>query len=321
MSILTTNDPQYTIADLGFDKSLVKTDLDGITPELHNIFFGGIAPKLITAGELLEFVDTGHAGISGEGDTVDSIRFWAGDTFANRATAPFRITEAGIITARRLTLENFFNDDHSSIVYTGTWAQEVSGVLFGRTRTKSTTINDFFTISFTGASIGLILSKATDQGKMEISIDGVFQENVDLYNTTLFTRSIVYSIKTLSIGSHTLKGRIIAKNVASSAEGVALQGYTLFPHDGIKMEQLSAELFVYTVSMLTDANGYKTTATSTPTGYSMYHVVAMRLTEAVMSDATLTDPITAWRTTELYLYNGAADTTYSVTVTLLISKI
>lgn len=29
----------------------------------------------------------------------DDIRFWAGDTFANRATAPFRVTEAGVMTA------------------------------------------------------------------------------------------------------------------------------------------------------------------------------------------------------------------------------
>lgn len=29
----------------------------------------------------------------------DDVRFWAGDTFANRATAPFRVTEAGVITS------------------------------------------------------------------------------------------------------------------------------------------------------------------------------------------------------------------------------
>lgn len=34
----------------------------------------------------------------------DDVRFWAGDTFANRATAPFRITEAGAITASDITI-------------------------------------------------------------------------------------------------------------------------------------------------------------------------------------------------------------------------
>jgi hypothetical protein len=33
----------------------------------------------------------------------DDVRFWAGDTFANRATAPFRITESGILTVKKST--------------------------------------------------------------------------------------------------------------------------------------------------------------------------------------------------------------------------
>ncbi len=34
----------------------------------------------------------------------DDVRFWAGDTFANRATAPFRVTESGAATASNLTI-------------------------------------------------------------------------------------------------------------------------------------------------------------------------------------------------------------------------
>lgn len=34
----------------------------------------------------------------------DDVRFWAGDTFANRATAPFRVTEAGSVTATNITI-------------------------------------------------------------------------------------------------------------------------------------------------------------------------------------------------------------------------
>lgn len=33
----------------------------------------------------------------------DDVRFWAGDTFANRATAPFRVTEAGAVTGSNFT--------------------------------------------------------------------------------------------------------------------------------------------------------------------------------------------------------------------------
>ncbi len=34
----------------------------------------------------------------------DDVRFWAGDTFANRGTAPFRVTEAGNVSANTLTV-------------------------------------------------------------------------------------------------------------------------------------------------------------------------------------------------------------------------
>jgi hypothetical protein len=42
-------------------------------------------------------------GLSSEVTVGDDVRFWAGDTFANRATAPFRVTESGAITASNLT--------------------------------------------------------------------------------------------------------------------------------------------------------------------------------------------------------------------------
>lgn len=49
--------------------------------------------------------DTGNS--MGMASTVtggDDVRFWAGDTYANRATADFRVTEAGAITASNITI-------------------------------------------------------------------------------------------------------------------------------------------------------------------------------------------------------------------------
>lgn len=39
----------------------------------------------------------------------DDVRFWAGDTYANRATADFRVTEAGTVTARDITATGTIN--------------------------------------------------------------------------------------------------------------------------------------------------------------------------------------------------------------------
>ena len=237
------------------------------------------------------------------------------------ADAPFKVDMNGIIEAKRLTLKNFVNDNNPSIVYTGTWTQQTVGTLYGGTRTLSNTVGDYFTISFFGISIGLIFERASNLGKVTIYIDDVEIETIDLYSTTLWSRSVAWKKIDLSNTNHILKAVVATKNLDASDNRVGFQGYTLFPHEGIKLEQLSCDLYVYGVDLLTDANGYVKTTISVPIGYSVYCIVGMRLLEGVMSDATTTDPKFAWRGTELYLYNGAANTTYSVGITLLLSKI
>lgn len=43
-------------------------------------------------------------GLSSVRTAGDDVRFWAGNTFANRAIAPFRVTEAGVLTATGATI-------------------------------------------------------------------------------------------------------------------------------------------------------------------------------------------------------------------------
>lgn len=235
--------------------------------------------------------------------------------------APFRVDMEGRIYAKRLTLENYYDCEDPSITYHGTWRLEKVGTLYGGERKKSVTVGDYFEISFTGNAIGLIFEKAANLGKVDIYVDNVFLETIDLYSTSLFSRSIVWQKSDLTNGAHVLKGVVATKNPSSSGNGVGFQGYTLSPHPGIKMEQLSCDLYAYGTSLLTDANGYAASTISVPTGYSVYCIVGMRLSESVMSDSSLDDPKLAWRTTEFHLYNGAPDTTYSVTITLMLSKL
>jgi len=60
---------------------------------------------LITTGtiSLNDGVDT-KAGITAIGEGDANIRFWAGDTYANRATADFRVTQGGAVTCANLTV-------------------------------------------------------------------------------------------------------------------------------------------------------------------------------------------------------------------------
>lgn len=45
------------------------------------------------------------AGVTGDGTTSDSVRFWAGASFENRPTAPFRVTQDGKMVATNATVE------------------------------------------------------------------------------------------------------------------------------------------------------------------------------------------------------------------------
>ena len=244
---------------------------------------------------------------------------WLGHEQFDRAT--FRVDMDGIVYAKRLTLENFVNDNDPSITYTGIWVREAVGVLYGRSRTVSNTVGNHFEISFIGTSIGLILERTGNQGQLEISIDGIVITTIDLFSTALFSRSVVWQRTNLENRAHILRGTVRMRNVSATDNRIGLQGYTLFPHEGIKMEQLSCDLYSFFGNLTTDANGYVKTVPSVPSGYSVYCIVGVSLSESVMSDTILTDPKIAWKTTSIFLYNGAANTTYAVAVTLLLSKL
>jgi len=56
------------------------------------------------------------AGITGEGDTDSSVRFWAGAAYENRSLAPFRVLQSGEVFARkRIELMNASNEGEAGI--------------------------------------------------------------------------------------------------------------------------------------------------------------------------------------------------------------
>jgi hypothetical protein len=74
---------------------------------------------LVTTGSIV--VGNGanvKAGMTGNTDSPSAIRFWAGSTQANNGTAPFRVTEAGNVTAESGTIGGWSLDDDA--IYTGT---------------------------------------------------------------------------------------------------------------------------------------------------------------------------------------------------------
>lgn len=70
----------------------------------------------------------------------DDVRFWAGNTFANRATAPFRLTEAGAFTATNATITGAITASSGSITGPLTLSGSSGSIAFGTTPPTSATV-------------------------------------------------------------------------------------------------------------------------------------------------------------------------------------
>ena len=75
---------------------------------------------LVTSGTIQVAGDNASilAGITGQGTADDAIRFWAGASFENRATAPFRVQQDGTMYATKAYVEG---ELHSIIGSIGKW--------------------------------------------------------------------------------------------------------------------------------------------------------------------------------------------------------
>ena len=66
---------------------------------------------LVTSGTIQVAGDNNYilAGMTGNGTAASSIRFWAGASFENRATAPFRVQQDGSVIMTKATVEGVVN--------------------------------------------------------------------------------------------------------------------------------------------------------------------------------------------------------------------
>jgi len=55
----------------------------------------------------------------------DDVRFWAGDTYANRATAPYRVTEAGTVTATSISISTSNSNIEGTALINSSTAENV----------------------------------------------------------------------------------------------------------------------------------------------------------------------------------------------------
>ena len=107
----TLNASMVTISNFGYSSltgTKPPTDADNTTTTIN----GGI----ITTGTI-QVLNGGtvSAGITGVGSGDSNVRFWAGSTYDNRASAPFRVTQGGSLVASNATISGTITSTSGTI--------------------------------------------------------------------------------------------------------------------------------------------------------------------------------------------------------------
>lgn len=93
---------------------------------------------IVTSGTIQVAGDNNSilAGITGNGTVASSIRFWAGASFENRATAPFRVQQDGSVVMTKATVEGVIN---ALSGYIGGFKVEAGKIGYGTSSEQDTT--------------------------------------------------------------------------------------------------------------------------------------------------------------------------------------
>ncbi|MGM0501833.1 MAG: hypothetical protein ACQERJ_04840, partial [Bacillota bacterium] len=158
------------------------------------------------------------AGMTDEGTLDSSIRFWGGDTYANRTNAPFRVTQDGSLTATKGSIagwnitasglesgsgtsaKGIRSNDPSAVFYAGDVDNPEAGAYFrvdenGVLHAKGAVISGM-TMEFSEADENLIFKDSTDPSKQ-------MQFGMDLVPpNTLITLKAPESGGTLAVTNH-----------------------------------------------------------------------------------------------------------------------
>jgi hypothetical protein len=93
------------------------------------------------------------------------------------ATPALTITQAGVINASRLNLNNYIHHTDASVTFTGTWSTTSISAYNGGSGKFSGTVGDYFEIAFSGKYISLFGERSAF-GRVEIYVDTVLQATV-----------------------------------------------------------------------------------------------------------------------------------------------
>jgi hypothetical protein len=98
----------------------------------------------------------------------------------------------------------------TGVVYTGTWTSVYSAVYSGGSARYSGGPGATASYTFSGRSVGLVMSRGPSRGQVAVYIDGAYAVTVDLYAATSSYAQIVFSRTFPAYGAHTITISVVA---------------------------------------------------------------------------------------------------------------
>lgn len=150
--------------------------------------------------------EAGQGSVTGNGVRTYAMRL----ANSNDTTETTFTTTLSLGKPRGATTTGFSHDDrNSAITYTGSWSQVADSSATSGTLTRTKTVGDTASFTFTGTGVRLITATGTDHGYFKVSIDGgeaqlVTSAHVDTEQNKP-TQLEAYRIENLSPGQHTIK--------------------------------------------------------------------------------------------------------------------
>ena len=150
--------------------------------------------------------EAGQGSVTGNGVRTYAMRL----ANSNDTTETTFTTALSLGKPRGATTTGFSHDDrNSAITYTGSWSQVADSSAASGTLTRTKTVGDTASFTFTGTGVRLITATGTDHGYFKVSIDGgeaqlVTSAHVDTEQNKP-TQLEAYRIENLSPGQHIIK--------------------------------------------------------------------------------------------------------------------
>ncbi len=98
-----------------------------------------------------------------------------------------------------------YEQNHSRLVYTGTWTPSYTSYASGGSFRFSNTCGSSVTATFDGTSLTWIAKKSSVYGKAKVSLDGGAPQTVDLYSYATKWKQRVWTTGVLDAGLHTVR--------------------------------------------------------------------------------------------------------------------